>query len=170
MEKYTPPQQHLTQHTESLTRWLNYTQLTISWMTSRDCQDATEVAFMHVTFFFRLEKGLTPDVKMVPGENILCLTSFRWGLNRGPAPPGHQWSQSTSYKSEGVNLKPVFLIPYSMCVSQSCPTLCDPVDCSPPGSSVHGILQARILEWVAVLSISMNKYILSYCSLPQPLR
>ena len=33
---------------------------------------------------------------------------------------------------------------------QSCPTLCDPVDGSPPGSSVPGILQARILEWVAV--------------------
>ena len=33
---------------------------------------------------------------------------------------------------------------------QSCPTLCDPMDSSPPGSSVHGILQARILEWVAV--------------------
>ena len=33
---------------------------------------------------------------------------------------------------------------------QSCLTLCDPVDCSPPGSSVHGILQARILEWVAM--------------------
>ena len=33
---------------------------------------------------------------------------------------------------------------------QSCPTLCDPMDCSPPGSSVQGILQARILEWVAV--------------------
>ena len=32
----------------------------------------------------------------------------------------------------------------------SCPTLCNPMDCSPPGSSVHGILQARILEWVAV--------------------
>ena len=32
---------------------------------------------------------------------------------------------------------------------QSCPTLCDPVDCSPPGSSVHGILLARILEWLA---------------------
>ena len=29
------------------------------------------------------------------------------------------------------------------------PTLCDPMDCSPPGSSVHGILQARLLEWVA---------------------
>ena len=37
-------------------------------------------------------------------------------------------------------------------VAQTCPTLCDPVDCSPPGSSVHGILQARILEWVAMLS------------------
>ena len=33
-------------------------------------------------------------------------------------------------------------------VTQSCPTLCDPVDCSLPGFSIHGILQARILEWV----------------------
>ena len=32
---------------------------------------------------------------------------------------------------------------------QSCPTLCDPMDYSPPGSSVYGFLQARILEWVA---------------------
>ena len=35
-------------------------------------------------------------------------------------------------------------------VAQLCPTLCDPMDCSPPGSSVHGILHAKILEWVAV--------------------
>ena len=35
-------------------------------------------------------------------------------------------------------------------VAQSCPTLCDPMDCSPLGSSVHGILQAKILEWVAI--------------------
>ena len=35
---------------------------------------------------------------------------------------------------------------------QSCPTLCDPIDGSPPGSSVRGILQARILEWVAISS------------------
>ena len=34
---------------------------------------------------------------------------------------------------------------------QSCLTLCDPMDCSPPGSSVHGILQVGILEWVAIL-------------------
>ena len=35
---------------------------------------------------------------------------------------------------------------------QSCPTLCDPIDGNPPGSSVPGILQARILEWVAIPS------------------
>ena len=37
-----------------------------------------------------------------------------------------------------------------MLVGQLCPILFDPMDCSPPGSSVHGILQARILEWVAI--------------------
>ena len=35
-------------------------------------------------------------------------------------------------------------------VAQLCPTLCDPMDCNPPGSSVHEIFQARILEWVAI--------------------
>ena len=38
-----------------------------------------------------------------------------------------------------------------MClVTKSCQTLCDPMDCNPPGSSVHGISQARILEWVVI--------------------
>ena len=35
-------------------------------------------------------------------------------------------------------------------VGQLCPTLCYSTDCSPPGPSVHGILQARILEWIAI--------------------
>ena len=35
-------------------------------------------------------------------------------------------------------------------VAQSCPTLSDPLDCSPPGSSIHGTLQARVLEWGAI--------------------
>ena len=40
---------------------------------------------------------------------------------------------------------------YVLCsVAQLCLTLCDPMDCSPPGSSVHGIFQARILEWEAI--------------------
>ena len=37
-------------------------------------------------------------------------------------------------------------------VAQSCPTLSDPVDCSLPGSSIHGIFQARVLEWGAIAS------------------
>ena len=42
-------------------------------------------------------------------------------------------------------------------VAQSCPTLSDSMDCSPPGSSVHGIFQARVLEWVLLDSILKNK-------------
>ena len=43
-------------------------------------------------------------------------------------------------------------------IAQSCPTLCDPMDCSLPGSSVHGILQARVLDWGAMaFSSSMAK-------------
>ena len=38
----------------------------------------------------------------------------------------------------------------TMLVAQSCPTLCDPMDYNPPGSSIYGILQVTILEWVAI--------------------
>ena len=43
-------------------------------------------------------------------------------------------------------------------VAQSCPTPSDPMDCSPPGSSVHGIFQARVLEWVAIAFSNMVSY------------
>ena len=44
----------------------------------------------------------------------------------------------------------IYIYSYMLAKSlQSCPTLCNPMNCSPPGSSVHEILQARILEWVA---------------------
>ena len=53
-----------------------------------------------------------------------------------------------------LSLRPFNLHTKCVCVcvsvTQSCLTLCDPMDSSPPGSSAHGILQARILEWVAV--------------------
>ena len=41
-------------------------------------------------------------------------------------------------------------LPYCMLVTQSCLTVCDPMDCSPQGFSVHGILQGRTLEWVTI--------------------
>ena len=45
-------------------------------------------------------------------------------------------------------------------VTQSCWTLCDPMDCSPPGSSVHGIFQTRVLEWGAIAFSKINGYVL----------
>ena len=71
----------------------------------------------------------------------------RWQPTRLPCPwdsPGknigmgcHLFLQCMKVKSESE-------------VAQSCPTLCDPMDCSPPGSSAHGIPQARVLEWGAI--------------------
>ena len=58
-------------------------------------------------------------------------------------------------------------------VTQSCLTPSDPMDCSPPGSSIHGICQARVLEWVAIafsilVSIQPDRAFLSF-DLPAPL-
>ena len=43
-------------------------------------------------------------------------------------------------------------------VAQSCPTLSDPMDCSLPGSSIHGIFQARVLEWVDIVFSENGDY------------
>ena len=48
---------------------------------------------------------------------------------------------------------------------QSCPTLCDPVDGSPPGSLVPGILQARTLEWVAIWGDAVHRLLIVVASL-----
>ena len=56
------------------------------------------------------------------------------------------WATREALNKSSLNFLMLFL------VIQSCPTLCDPMDCSPPGSSVHGVLQARILKWVAIPS------------------
>ena len=50
----------------------------------------------------------------------------------------------------GNSRPPCTCICYCCLVAKSCLTLCDPMDCGPPGSSIHGISQARLLEWVAV--------------------
>ena len=62
-----------------------------------------------------------------------------------PAQP--LWKKALSYKHI-----PLWLPHVHAKSLQSCLTLCDPMDCSPPGFSVHGILQARILEWAAMPS------------------
>ena len=73
------------------------------------------------------------------------LTRLRWPQPRVSLPecfhPGPPSQLHHSDSSE---------IPQKVLVAQPCLTLCSPMDCSPPGSSVHGILQARKLEWAAV--------------------
>ena len=62
------------------------------------------------------------------------------------------------FTREGFLVSPcysLYIVPNMLCmcarsVAQSCLTLCNPMHCSPPGSSVHGVFQARILEWVAI--------------------
>ena len=44
-------------------------------------------------------------------------------------------------------------------VTQSCPTLCDPMNCSLPGSSIHGIFQARVLEWGAIAQLQILEFV-----------
>ena len=44
----------------------------------------------------------------------------------------------------------ILMLTIVVLVVQSCPSLCDPMNCSPPGSSDHGILQASTLEWIAI--------------------
>ena len=56
---------------------------------------------------------------------------------------------TVSFKSESDDASKSYTQSKTL-VAQSCPTLCNPMDCSLPGSSVHGIFQARILEWVAM--------------------
>ena len=67
-------------------------------------------------------------------------------------------------------LRTVFWGPIQALVSQSCPTLCNPMNCSPPGSSVHGILQARILEWVDSLSLLQGIFLMQRWNLGLPTR
>ena len=62
--------------------------------------------------------------------------------------PAYFLSTSDSWEISSRSLH-IYIYIY-MLVAHSCPTLCDPMDCSPPGSSVHWILQASILEWVAI--------------------
>ena len=81
----------------------------------------------------------SPPCSSVHG--ILQARILEWvaiSFSRGSSQP-RDWT-GVSYNRED---------PVKVLVTQSCPTLCDPVDCSPPGSSVHGILQGSILEWVA---------------------
>ena len=83
----------------------------------------------------------------VGGENLMLQVALPWGQRvwiELPAPRLHGLALQSPHQQNKVTC---------VCsVTQLCSTLCDPVDCSAPGSSVHGILQVRIVQWVAISS------------------
>ena len=95
-----------------------------------------------------------PSIRVFSNESILPI---RW-------PKYWSFSSSISLSNEYLGL-PSFMIDLfglpavqsESEVAQLCQTLCDPMDCNPSGSSVHGILQARTLEWVAI-SFSISRH------------
>ena len=80
-------------------------------------------------------------------KGVLTRNHIEWHLNLGL-----QASRTVRNKCPFLKpLSPGYLLCVHVCIlSQSCPTLCHPMDCSPPGSSVHGIFQAIVLEWIAI--------------------
>ena len=70
---------------------------------------------------------------------------------RQPTRPPHPWDSPGKNTGVGCHfLLQCMKMKSQSEVAQSCPTLQDPMDCSPPGSSIHGIYQARVLEWGAI--------------------
>ena len=70
---------------------------------------------------------------------------------RQPTRPRHPWNSLGKNTEVGCHfLLQCMKVKSESEVTQSCPTLSDPMDCSLPGSSVHGIFQARVLEWGAI--------------------
>ena len=67
-----------------------------------------------------------------------------------PAPPGGSKRSASAQPLASPRHRGQSGTSSELLVTQSCPTLCDSTDCGPPGSSAHGVLQGRILEWVAV--------------------
>ena len=79
----------------------------------------------------------------------------RWQPTRLPGPwdsPGKNTGVGCHFLLQCMKVKS------ESAVTQSCPTLSDPMDCSPPGPSVHGIFQARVLEWVAIALSAPTSY------------
>ena len=62
------------------------------------------------------------------------------------------------FTTESPGKPPIYIAAAAAKLLQSCPTLCDPIDGSPPGSPVSGILQARTLEWVAISFSNASKW------------
>ena len=88
--------------------------------------------------------------KATPRTRLVAET---WGKRRRKQERMNMWGGGGNAVAKGHELQSIrccFSQKVNVLVTESCLTLCDPTNCNPPGSSVHGILRARILEWVAI--------------------
>ena len=103
-----------------------------------------------------LQSGGQEKVTTIRGVLLRLLSRFsRARLCAAPETAAHQaprpWDSPGNSTGVGCHfLLQCMKVKSESEVAQSCPTLHDPLDCSPPGSSAHGIFQARVLEWVAI--------------------
>ena len=94
--------------------------------------------------YFYLQGGAAAAKSL---QSCLTVRPRRRQPTRLPSPwdsPGKDTGVGCHFLPQGVKVKS------ESEVTQSCPTLSNPMDCSLPGSSIHGIFQARVLEWVAI--------------------
>ena len=138
------------------------------WILSRQCCQPLKYTWItHIWFRFSRSKR---EVSRLRSNRLLCAASAaywltHWVTRLYGTPRWLQNMHSGPLDSEHLmepNLLPQIWLLYAFLgesrlsgpsevkVAQSCPTFWDPMDCSSPGSSVHGILQARILKWVAI--------------------
>ena len=103
-------------------------------------------------FLLYKRKGIVNSVQMAkktPSPTCLhesvCQQNYTW--HNKLLPLGRVASISSCFSICWI-LCGYFWLCYACSVAQLCPTLCDPIGCSPPGSSVHGMFQARTLEWL----------------------
>ena len=100
-----------------------------------------EHCLVNNTFILALQADSLPIELPGKPKQYICIFILKWRK---------ELAKDKSPKNPKLNSRNNFSCMCASLVTQSCPTLCDPMDHSPPGSSVHGILQARILEWIAI--------------------
>ena len=102
--------------------------------------------FIYLFLFLQKQEGLVGwDGKWEGGSRGRRHTLYLWLIH------ADVWQKPAQYsKAIITQLKENKFEKKENEVAQSCLTLCDPMDCSLPGSSVHGIFQARVLEWVVI--------------------
>ena len=97
-------------------------------------------------------KGDSTCKRFSSGTSLVFQQPRLWAPNTGgwKSILGHRTGSCKLQLRSGTTKKKKKRLNKESEVSQSCPALCYPLDCSPPGSSIHGIFQARVLEWVAI--------------------